>query len=287
MNPAIAYILSQTKENISFLLSNQQISPEDARDIISKLPGTPATVPRSISSGVSPVGLSMPFATVNSQDTAPPLKSPSTKISPLSRPPPPIPSSFLFEARALWSYNEDGREREDLTFSAGDIIEIVEDTNPDWWRGRLNGRAGLFPTSYVERLHERSFPAQPDGSEKAPMPPNFPPSGPTYSFSSPYPYPQQNSYYGPPPANGPYPPYQGNPQAPIPPPVVVVNAEDSKKKHGLFQGKLGNTLAQSAVGGVGFGAGQYLSFVEGTYVRLRLIYLPGSAVGGGIINALF
>ncbi|KAG8713319.1 hypothetical protein FRC08_013411 [Ceratobasidium sp. 394] len=35
----------------------------------------------------------------------------------------------------------------DLSFKAGDIIEIVEETSEDWWVGRLNGRQGMFPSN--------------------------------------------------------------------------------------------------------------------------------------------
>lgn len=40
----------------------------------------------------------------------------------------------------------------DLSFKTGDIIEIVEETNADWWTGRLNGKQGLFPSNHVEKL---------------------------------------------------------------------------------------------------------------------------------------
>jgi len=36
--------------------------------------------------------------------------------------------------------------------SAGDIIDIVEETNADWWTGRNGGQKGLFPSNYVQKL---------------------------------------------------------------------------------------------------------------------------------------
>ena len=39
-----------------------------------------------------------------------------------------------------------------MTFAAGDIVEIVEESNADWWVGRLNGKQGLFPSNYVEKI---------------------------------------------------------------------------------------------------------------------------------------
>lgn len=36
--------------------------------------------------------------------------------------------------------------------SAGDIIDIVEETNADWWTGHNGGKKGLFPSNYVQKL---------------------------------------------------------------------------------------------------------------------------------------
>ena len=91
---ATAYIVAQTRENISFLQLTNQISSEDAQLILSKLPCEWYETEKV---ATSPVAMIMP----NEQR----VKNPAL----LSRPPPPIPSSFLFRARALWNYNEDGR----------------------------------------------------------------------------------------------------------------------------------------------------------------------------------
>ena len=44
------------------------------------------------------------------------------------------------------------KEPNDLTMSAGDVIDIVEETNVDWWTGRNRGKRGLFPSNYVQKL---------------------------------------------------------------------------------------------------------------------------------------
>lgn len=36
--------------------------------------------------------------------------------------------------------------------STGDIIDIVDETNADWWTGRNRGKQGLFPSNYVQKL---------------------------------------------------------------------------------------------------------------------------------------
>jgi len=55
------------------------------------------------------------------------------------------------QCKGLYYY---GAETEtDLTFNEGDIINILDDTDPDgWWKGELNGAEGFFPSNFVERL---------------------------------------------------------------------------------------------------------------------------------------
>jgi LAS seventeen-binding protein 1/2 len=115
------------------------------------------------------------------------------------------------------------KEPNDLSFRAGDIIEIVAETNADWWTGRTNGNQGLFPSNYVEKIPTANPPSYPPPGEVRTVPP----------VSSPVPYnpPAQYApvYNGPPPQGGyqsqpvqPYNPYTGPPNQPIPPQQVVV-----------------------------------------------------------------
>eukprot|EP01129_Flabellula_baltica_P015463 TRINITY_DN7891_c0_g1_i1.p1 TRINITY_DN7891_c0_g1~~TRINITY_DN7891_c0_g1_i1.p1 ORF type:complete len:372 (-),score=84.11 TRINITY_DN7891_c0_g1_i1:111-1226(-) len=60
-------------------------------------------------------------------------------------PPPPRPSSHP-KARGMWAFTAEGPN--ELSFNAGDIIEILEQ-NGEWWKGTLNGKTGLFPANYV------------------------------------------------------------------------------------------------------------------------------------------
>ncbi|KAJ2988016.1 hypothetical protein NUW54_g9248 [Trametes sanguinea] len=167
--------------------------------------------------------------------------------------------SSAWRARALWAYNEDGREPNDLSFSAGETIEIIEETNPDWWTGKCRGKQGLFPSNYVEMLDTgRSVPPPP--APLMPMPTS------SYNSAPPAPYGMPNepekaamyqqSYASPPPG----------PMQPAPPVQVVQVQQEAPPKKNKF-GKLGNTMATSAAGGVGFGA--------------------GAAIGSGLINAIF
>ncbi|XP_059205041.1 GRB2-related adapter protein 2a [Centropristis striata] len=49
-------------------------------------------------------------------------------------------------------YNFTAEEDDELGFSAGDIIEVLDRSDPSWWRGRLRGKSGLFPANYTIQL---------------------------------------------------------------------------------------------------------------------------------------
>lgn len=73
-------------------------------------------------------------------------------------PPPPKPKpGYLAKPNvetvtALYDY--EAQAHGDLSFSAGDEIEIVQRTNNEneWWTGRLNGREGQFPGQFFNSL---------------------------------------------------------------------------------------------------------------------------------------
>ncbi|KAK0231899.1 hypothetical protein EDD85DRAFT_793560 [Armillaria nabsnona] len=54
---------------------------------------------------------------------------------------PPLQGQFegLAVFEGLYPYNLDASDPDDLSFAAGDIITIVEETNADWWLGEHNG----------------------------------------------------------------------------------------------------------------------------------------------------
>ena len=53
---------------------------------------------------------------------------------------------------SAWLLTLTPKEPNDLTMVVGDVIDIVEETNTDWWTGRNKGRQGLFPSNYVQKL---------------------------------------------------------------------------------------------------------------------------------------
>ncbi|KZP27407.1 SH3-domain-containing protein [Athelia psychrophila] len=272
----LAHIVSQTRANIDFLATHNQISQSDARDIISKLPGA---------NDASVMALADRTQTLMLAPTSPP---PAPRVAPSSR--------QGVRARAIWGWNENAQDANDLSFRAGDEFEIISETNPDWWTGRHNGKQGLFPSNYVEKTPaqsspynekpplERNYSTSPQYNPQYP-PPGAPPAsyGGQQGYQSPPPFNQQPVSYGgpqgyqsPPPPNqqpAAYNPYMAQPPGNVGPPPQQqqqvqqpATPSDPPPKKSRFGG-LGNTLAQSAAGGLGFGA--------------------GSAVGGDLINKIF
>ncbi|KAM9482132.1 GRB2-related adapter protein 2b isoform 1-T2 [Clarias gariepinus] len=63
---------------------------------------------------------------------------------------PPPPASSLMKVKALYDFIAE--EQDELNFSAGDIIEVLDQGESFWWVGRLQGRTGLFPANYITPL---------------------------------------------------------------------------------------------------------------------------------------
>ncbi|KAF8207212.1 SH3 domain-containing protein [Mycena galopus ATCC 62051] len=257
--------VSPDSQNVEFLISQRQISPADGREILAKLPNAPD---RSMAA--------LEQRTQNLLITPPPSTAPPSY-------PQALPAQHA-RAKALWDFNEDGQNSQDLSFRTGQIIEILEETNSDWWTGLLNGREGVFPANYVEKLP----PPAPSPYNALYQPPTSgppqayqAPSGPHQAHSTTHmeALPQlvrrssqlvwrspPNPYGGPPPLT---PKPSQAPAAAAPP------AEAPPKKNKF--GKFGSIAAQSAAGGLGFGAG--LQFSSVVSFRQRR--------GSGIVNSIF
>lgn len=54
-------------------------------------------------------------------------------------------------------YDFIAKESDELSFNKGDIITVLDHCHPDWWKGSLNGRIGLFPRNYTTGQAESTF----------------------------------------------------------------------------------------------------------------------------------
>ncbi|XP_054847588.1 SH3 and cysteine-rich domain-containing protein [Eublepharis macularius] len=46
------------------------------------------------------------------------------------------------------------QENEDLELRPGDRITLLEDSNEDWWKGKVEDRTGFFPANFVQRVQQ-------------------------------------------------------------------------------------------------------------------------------------
>lgn len=56
-------------------------------------------------------------------------------------------------------YDYKAANEDEMSFSKGQLISVLNQENPDWWKGEVNGVTGLFPTNYVKMTTE-SDPSQ-------------------------------------------------------------------------------------------------------------------------------
>jgi len=99
-------------------------------------------------------------------------------------PPPAISSSprgQVTRVRAKWPFTAE--RVGELSMQAGDVLTLLDQANPNWWRAELNGATGVIPAPYVEVLPPESEPALPD----TPPAPSFPEETPQPAAADPTP----------------------------------------------------------------------------------------------------
>lgn len=56
------------------------------------------------------------------------------------------------EVRVKAAFDFDPQEDGELKLKKGDIIVVLDRSDPNWWRGTCNGKEGMFPAPYVTEL---------------------------------------------------------------------------------------------------------------------------------------
>ncbi|XP_069014462.1 intersectin-2a isoform X2 [Embiotoca jacksoni] len=77
-------------------------------------------------------------------------------LGPSSSKPSPSP---LPVCQVIAMYDYTAANQDELSFSKGQLISILDKTNPDWWKAEASGVKGLLPTNYVKMTTE-SDPSQ-------------------------------------------------------------------------------------------------------------------------------
>ncbi|XP_064862739.1 growth factor receptor-bound protein 2-like isoform X2 [Oncorhynchus nerka] len=62
----------------------------------------------------------------------------------------PHPQRAVVQVKAVYDFTAE--EGDELGFRAGDVIDILDRSDPSWWKGRLRGKSGLFPANYTTPL---------------------------------------------------------------------------------------------------------------------------------------
>ncbi len=47
-------------------------------------------------------------------------------------------------------YDFTKQEEGELTIRKGQVITVIDKTDQNWWRGRVDDKEGIFPVSYVK-----------------------------------------------------------------------------------------------------------------------------------------
>ncbi|XP_067097402.1 intersectin-2a isoform X2 [Osmerus mordax] len=63
--------------------------------------------------------------------------------------PAPVP---VCQVIAMYDYT--AANQDEMSFSKGQLISVLDKNNPDWWRGEVNGVTGLLPTNYIKMTTE-------------------------------------------------------------------------------------------------------------------------------------
>jgi hypothetical protein len=100
----LAHIVSQTRQNVEFLVAQNEISRDAGQRILSQLPNSSDTALRELSEQTSRLMMPSPPPQPSIEYDRPP--GPSS--GPLVRRSSPPSQPSLQRAKALWSYNENG-----------------------------------------------------------------------------------------------------------------------------------------------------------------------------------
>ncbi|TMW51996.1 hypothetical protein DOY81_002914, partial [Sarcophaga bullata] len=57
-------------------------------------------------------------------------------------------------------YNFEARHADELDLKAGYKVTVIDTSDPDWWKGKVLGRIGYFPSKYCVRLNANEKPLQ-------------------------------------------------------------------------------------------------------------------------------
>ena len=141
--------------NISQFQDNQHHGNAAAAkpSVPKKLP--PPILPQQLNSSPRPAPSHKPHNNIAKVGKKPSLASkpsakPAISKKPVLAPKPSLPpqtKTTTSSCVALYDYRSD--QSSDLSFISGSVFQILDKTDPSWWKGKLDQYEGYFPCSYV------------------------------------------------------------------------------------------------------------------------------------------
>eukprot|EP00045_Choanoeca_perplexa_P009485 m.91795 g.91795 ORF g.91795 m.91795 type:complete len:536 (+) comp14916_c0_seq1:224-1831(+) len=101
------------------------------------------------------------FVEVVPDAAPPPVKAPS-------RPGPPPVATSSNKKYCKCTFDYEATADDELDLKVGDVVELVDQDDADWWSGTFNGKTGMFPSNFVE---ETAAPSGGSAPRAAPGPP--------------------------------------------------------------------------------------------------------------------
>lgn len=177
---------------------------------------------------------------------------------------------------ALYDYKP--QQPEDLELRTGDKIQVLEHTSPDWWKGSIGSRSGMFPSNYIKPLDDQRQAPSPAPSYQSAMQPQHSNQSqnqhPSYMYQG---NPQQFASPPPPSTQVQFPPYQGSP---YPPQQQAVPYQAPPQQQPVVQQP---QVAQH--GGHGAHGEQFKRF--GSKLGNAAIFGAGATIGSDLVNSIF
>lgn len=65
--------------------------------------------------------------------------------------------TFIVVAKYDFEANDENESEVELGFKQGDLIQVLQCTDENWWCGRIGDRSGYFPKTYVEATNLSPF----------------------------------------------------------------------------------------------------------------------------------
>ncbi|KAI7897602.1 SH3 domain-containing protein [Cokeromyces recurvatus] len=256
------YMLDSILKDLAFLKDNNFLPQQTYNEVLAILPTQITTtndkrppLPTRKSTNVAlPMTASLPKLPVRRSVSTTPEKL-VNRVLPIEEntTPPPAYSQKspepLATAEALYDYK--GDPETDLSFKQGDIIEVIEYVNDDWWKGTVHGKSGIFPQNHVKKIPpsiKAKRPWIPPSSNKPPMTANT-----TTIATMPYSYPPPpTTIYAPPPPTQPPSQIYGQPSST----TVIVQQQQQEQSEGgdrvaSMAKKFGGHVATAATWGFG------------------------------------